>query len=208
MPRSSARLNPAGGAESLLKICISGKGGIGKTELSALLARELALRGRRTLAVDCDPNPNLAESFGLDSAGLERFDRAGLRRAGETLALAREPVLVEVEDRLWLLGGPPSDTPLADAVSRGIAGVLLSDRFDSVVTDLGAGPEFVGLAVGGVLNPADLCVVLTDGGPVPELTAERIEAACRRRGVASRRVLVGSDGAATAAARLAAELAA
>ena len=48
---------------------------------------------------------------------------------------------------------------------------------DAVVTDLGAGPEFARIAVGGVLNPADLCVVLTTRAPAADLAAERIEAA-------------------------------
>jgi CO dehydrogenase nickel-insertion accessory protein CooC1 len=136
------------------------------------------------LAVDCDPNPNLAESFGRESASLERWSHDGLRRVPGSLALAREPALVEVEcGRLWLLGGPPGEAPLNDAVARGIAGVLLAERFDWVVTDLGAGPEFARTAVGGVLNPADVCVVLTTESRAADLAAERIEAACRDRGV-------------------------
>jgi len=154
----------------------------------------------RTLAVDCDPNPNLAESFGLDSAELERWTFDGLRPAPGTLELAAEPPLVEVEpQRLWLLGGPPGPSPLNDAVARGIASVLVAGRFDWVVTDLGAGPDFARMAVGGALNPADLCLVLSDGGSAAELTAERIEAACRTREVPTRRVSSGAAGAAALA---------
>lgn len=87
------------------------------------------------------------------------------------------------------MGGPPSDTPLADAVVRGIAGVLVADRFAFSITDLGAGPELTRVAVGGVLNPADLCIVLTDGRPVSDLTADRVERACGTRQVECRRVL-------------------
>lgn len=130
----------------------------------------------------------LAEELGLVSAELERFDHSGLRRAGPTLELAREPVLVEVGRRLSLLGGPPTPTALADAVARGIAGVLLADRFDFVVTDLGAGPELTRAAVGGVLNPADLCVVLVDGTAGAARAAVAIEHACSDRGVRSQRV--------------------
>ncbi len=154
----------------------------------------------RTLAVDCDPNPNLAESFGFDSAELERWTFDGLRPAPGTLELAAEPPLVEVEPRrLWLLGGPPGPSPLNDAVARGIAGVLVAGRFDWVVTDLGAGPDFTRMAVGGALNPADLCLVLSDGRAAAELTAERIEAACRTREVPARRVSSGGAGAAALA---------
>ncbi|MDQ4082706.1 MAG: hypothetical protein M3123_07445, partial [Actinomycetota bacterium] len=88
-----------------------------------------------------------------------------------------------------LLGGPPSEAPLADAVARGIAGVLLAGRFELVVTDLGAGPELARVSVGGVLNPADVCVVLSDGTPVPDMTALRIEEICVRRNAEALRVL-------------------
>lgn len=48
-----------------MKLAISGKGGTGKTTLSATLARLAARRGYDTLAIDCDSNPNLGSSLGL-----------------------------------------------------------------------------------------------------------------------------------------------
>jgi CO dehydrogenase nickel-insertion accessory protein CooC1 len=176
---------------------------VGKTTISALLARELASAGAETLAVDCDPNPTLAEELGISSSPLPRFSGDGLRPAGGTLELAGEPELVQIAAHLHLLGGPPSETPLSDAVARGIAGVLIAGRFEFTVTDLGAGPEFTRVAVGGVLNPADLCFVLTDGSLVSELTAERVEAACRARNVESVRVLNRRGDAAAVASELA-----
>jgi hypothetical protein len=62
------------------------------------------------------------------------------------------------------------------------------------------------VAVGGVLNPADLCFVLTDGTRVSELTAERVEAACRARKVPSLRVLNRRGDAAGVAAELVARV--
>jgi len=122
------------------------------------------------------------------------------------LELAREPDLVSIEPTLHLLGGPPSETPLSDAVARGIAGVLIAERFHFTVTDLGAGPELTRVAVGGVLNPADLCFVLTDGTRTAELTAERVEVACQLREVPSVRVLNRRGDAAGVARRLASRL--
>ena len=48
-----------------MKIAVSGKGGVGKTTLSALLAQAYADRGRDVLAVDADPSPCLAGALGF-----------------------------------------------------------------------------------------------------------------------------------------------
>jgi CO dehydrogenase maturation factor len=44
----------------MMKIAITGKGGVGKTTLSSLLAQAYADAGRQVLAVDADPSPCLA----------------------------------------------------------------------------------------------------------------------------------------------------
>jgi CO dehydrogenase maturation factor len=54
-----------------MKLAVSGKGGTGKTTIAATLARCLARRGHRVLAIDGDSNPNLAMSLGLDEATTE-----------------------------------------------------------------------------------------------------------------------------------------
>src|SRR5512136_2341056 len=48
-----------------MKIAITGKGGVGKTTLSALLAQAYADAGRQVLAVDADPSPCLAGALGF-----------------------------------------------------------------------------------------------------------------------------------------------
>ena len=53
-----------------MKLAISGKGGSGKTTLSATLARLFARRGFSVLAIDGDPNPNLGVALGVTSANL------------------------------------------------------------------------------------------------------------------------------------------
>jgi CO dehydrogenase maturation factor len=49
-----------------MRVAICGKGGSGKTTLAALLCRSLGARGYRVLAIDGDPNPNLAMALGLE----------------------------------------------------------------------------------------------------------------------------------------------
>ena len=48
-----------------MKLAVSGKGGVGKTTLSALLAQVFADQGRQVLAVDADPSPCLAGALGF-----------------------------------------------------------------------------------------------------------------------------------------------
>ncbi len=48
-----------------MKLAISGKGGVGKTTLAALLAQVYADQGRSVLAVDADPAPCLAGALGF-----------------------------------------------------------------------------------------------------------------------------------------------
>jgi len=49
-----------------MKIAISGKGGVGKTTLAACLAKYYANKGYKVIAVDADPDANLASALGLD----------------------------------------------------------------------------------------------------------------------------------------------
>ncbi|MBI5845499.1 MAG: AAA family ATPase [Deltaproteobacteria bacterium] len=51
-----------------MKIAVSGKGGVGKTTFSALLIRTLDEMGKKVLAIDADPDANLASAVGIKDA--------------------------------------------------------------------------------------------------------------------------------------------
>jgi len=51
-----------------MKIAISGKGGVGKTMLAALLSKTFADSGYSVLAIDADPDANLAATLGFPEA--------------------------------------------------------------------------------------------------------------------------------------------
>jgi len=73
-----------------MTIAVVGKGGSGKTTTSAILARTLARRGHRVVALDCDTNPNLGLSLGV-----------GIETTG-ALATLRDSVGDDVEHaRSW-----------------------------------------------------------------------------------------------------------
>jgi len=48
-----------------MKIDISGKGGVGKTTLASLIIKNFADRGNKVLAIDADPDANLAGALGI-----------------------------------------------------------------------------------------------------------------------------------------------
>ncbi len=58
-----------------MKIAVAGKGGSGKTTISATLSRLLARRGYPVMAVDGDPNPNLAIALGMSQDSRDKMVR-------------------------------------------------------------------------------------------------------------------------------------
>jgi CO dehydrogenase maturation factor len=54
-----------------MKIAVCGKGGSGKSTISGALARHLARRGHKVVALDADPNPNLGISLGVPPETVE-----------------------------------------------------------------------------------------------------------------------------------------
>lgn len=68
-----------------MKIAITGKGGVGKTTLSAILSRLYAAEGKRVIAVDADPDANLAAALGVS-----REDSQKIRPIAEITTLIEE----------------------------------------------------------------------------------------------------------------------
>jgi anion-transporting ArsA/GET3 family ATPase len=52
-------------------LVVTGKGGVGKTAVSAVLGRKLSQSGRRVLVVEVDPRENLYQMFGIEPSGGE-----------------------------------------------------------------------------------------------------------------------------------------
>lgn len=56
-----------------MKIAITGKGGSGKTTLAGLLARAFAQDGKKVLAIDADPDANLASAIGFSAESVAKL---------------------------------------------------------------------------------------------------------------------------------------
>ncbi|MCX6013758.1 MAG: AAA family ATPase, partial [Chloroflexi bacterium] len=56
-----------------MKLAITGKGGVGKTTLSSLLARLYASEGKPVIAIDANPDANLALALGFSSEEIHKI---------------------------------------------------------------------------------------------------------------------------------------
>lgn len=56
-----------------MKIAVTGKGGVGKTTLSAVLSHLFAAEGKKVISVDADPDANLASALGVPKEEAEKI---------------------------------------------------------------------------------------------------------------------------------------
>lgn len=96
-----------------MKVLVAGKGGVGKTTISGTMARSLARRGHRVVALDCDTNPMLGVSLGV---GPEETDR--LLTARERLDEGKVEHQSTVEGLLATFGTDAPDGVRLVVVSR------------------------------------------------------------------------------------------
>lgn len=58
---------------NFMKLAITGKGGVGKTTLASLLSHLFAAEGKGVIAVDADPDANLASALGIPKKEAEKI---------------------------------------------------------------------------------------------------------------------------------------
>lgn len=82
-----------------MKIAVSGKGGSGKTTISATLTRLLARRGLPVLAIDGDPNPNLIQALGVGvGVEIESIPRSVVERREDAGGAVRHVLTRPVDE--------------------------------------------------------------------------------------------------------------
>ncbi|MCL2095789.1 MAG: AAA family ATPase [Oscillospiraceae bacterium] len=74
-----------------MKIAVTGKGGVGKSTFAAAIALILAKRGQTVLALDADPDANLAAALGISSS-------VKIKPVSEEIALIEERTGVEINE--------------------------------------------------------------------------------------------------------------
>jgi CO dehydrogenase maturation factor len=133
MPTGAAWHVPPAGSSGI-RVVLTGKGGAGKTTLTALLAHFFARGGKRVLAVDGDPQRNLAVTLGVPPDEAERIvpvaqcagylrekTGAGLSQGG---LLTLNPDVSDVVDRFSVTVPPGIRLLVMGGVQRAGAGCL------------------------------------------------------------------------------------
>jgi len=184
--------------DTALKIAVSGKGGAGKTTVAALMCRTLVERGLSVIALDADPDANLAAAVGIPSdegivalASMQELiqERTGASSGSVGTFFKINPHVADLPEKLWqekggirLLkmgtvkqGGSGCICP-ASAVVKAMMQHLVLYRNEAVVMDMEAGIEHLGRATAQAVN--HLIVVVEPGMRSLE-TAHTIRALAR-----------------------------
>ena len=170
----------------MITLAVTGKGGVGKTSVAAGLARSFARKGRRVIALDMDPSPNLWYSLGCGREG----------QPADTIPLiAREDLITErtgappgasgvvfkinpkVDDLLGMLGVTCRDGVrllVLGAIRTGGGGCYcpantlarrlvshLSGQADILIMDMEAGVEHLGR---GTTRSAEALLIVVEPG--------------------------------------------
>ena len=172
-----------------MKIAITGKGGVGKTTLAGTLARLLARDGMDVLAIDADPDMNLASALGIDEppAPLTEYEDLIDERAGGPAGMFKlNPKVDDVVERFGVVGPDGVRMLVMGTVDRGGSGcmcpassflrallrhVVLKES-SVVIMDMEAGIEHLGR---GTTRGIDLMIVVVEPGARSLETAERIK---------------------------------
>ncbi len=160
--------------EKGLKIGVGGKGGVGKTTVTALLAGAAVHAGRRVVVVDADPNPTLAITLGYSQPITPLLENAELieERVGQGGLITLNPAVDDLlsqfgvqHEGLTILvlggirGGGQGCACPASALLRAILQHLVLSSEETVFVDLEAGVEPFGRATAQAL---DALLLVTD----------------------------------------------
>ncbi len=178
-----------------MKIAVAGKGGVGKTTVSALLARHFATQGLEVIAVDADPAASLGAALGLPLELQEKLvpvsgmdalikERTGAEKGAYGTYFRLNPKVDDIPERysvkykgIRLLrmgsieqGGSGCICP-ESALVKALVTHLLLRMNDLLIMDMDAGLENLGRATAGAV---DHLLIIVEPGSRSLDTAQQI----------------------------------
>jgi len=168
-----------------MKIAITGKGGVGKTTLSSLLAHLYAQQGQQVLAIDADPAGNLAAALGFPPeleasispiAEMEQliYERTGAQPGQSGGWFRLNPRVDDIPERFsaehrgvrllqlgTVKGGGSGCMCPESALLRALVTHLLVGRREVIILDMEAGVEHLGR---GTADAVDAFLIVVEPG--------------------------------------------
>ncbi len=191
-----------------MKVAVTGKGGVGKTTLSSVLARLYADEGRTVLAADVDPDANLGLALGFTEEEVNSItpisrmqkliqERTGANNAAKLFKL--NPQVSDIPDayareingvKLLVMGtvetGGSGCVCPEHVMLKAILSNLVFRKDDVVIMDMEAGLEHLGR---GTASMMDQFIVVIEPGARSIQTYQRVKQLAADLGIHTVRVV-------------------